>query len=73
VNLIKVQFQKRIKLGIRKVTFSRMLNTEETSEYSSSGTGVQEKDYTLIFCRRVSDNGDREVLLGLKKRGFGVG
>jgi 8-oxo-dGTP diphosphatase/2-hydroxy-dATP diphosphatase len=33
-----------------------------------------EKDYTLIFCRRVnSENGRREILLGMKKRGFGQG
>jgi hypothetical protein len=33
-----------------------------------------EKDYTLIFCRRVVDNGPdvpptKEILLGMKKRG----
>lgn len=32
-----------------------------------------EKDYTLIFCRRLSESGEGEVLLGMKRRGFGVG
>ena len=33
-----------------------------------------EKDYTLIFCRRVNpETNEREVLLGMKKRGFGQG
>lgn len=32
-----------------------------------------EKDYTLIFCRRENSDGQREILLGMKKRGFGVG
>jgi len=34
----------------------------------------QEKDYTLVFVRRtVEASGAKEVLLGMKKRGFGVG
>mmetsp|Transcript_4760 Transcript_4760/g.7223 ORF Transcript_4760/g.7223 Transcript_4760/m.7223 type:complete len:163 (+) Transcript_4760:50-538(+) len=33
----------------------------------------EEKEYTLVFCRRKLSNGDQEVLLGMKKRGFGVG
>lgn len=34
----------------------------------------EEKDYTLIFCRRKQQNSDKsEILLGMKKRGFGVG
>ena len=32
-----------------------------------------EKDYTLVFCRRTSDDGQKQILLGMKKRGFGVG
>lgn len=33
----------------------------------------EEKDYTLIFCRRTNSDGRNEILLGMKKRGFGVG
>lgn len=33
----------------------------------------EEKDYTLVFCRRTCDNGEKQVLLGMKKRGFGAG
>jgi 8-oxo-dGTP diphosphatase / 2-hydroxy-dATP diphosphatase len=33
----------------------------------------QEKEYTLVFCRKVLENGDKAVLLGMKKRGFGAG
>lgn len=33
-----------------------------------------EKDYTLIFVRRTnSETGKRQILLGMKKRGFGQG
>lgn len=32
-----------------------------------------EKDYTLIFCRRTNEYGIGEILLGMKKRGFGFG
>lgn len=44
-------------------------------EYCDSHASIsyQEKDYNLIFCRRSLPNGDRELLLGMKKRGFGVG
>lgn len=31
------------------------------------------KDLTLLFVRRTSPQGSREILLGLKKRGFGKG
>lgn len=31
------------------------------------------KDLTLLFVRRVNANGGKEILLGLKKRGFGKG
>ena len=36
---------------------------------------LEEKEYTLIFCRREDPNniGSKEILLGMKKRGFGVG
>ena len=34
---------------------------------------MEEKDYTLIFCRRQTESGTRQVLLGMKKRGFGAG
>eukprot|EP01038_Epipyxis_sp_PR26KG_P005132 gene5132-7148_t len=38
---------------------------------------LEEKDYTLVFCRRrIANNGENncnEILLGMKKRGFGVG
>mmetsp|Transcript_10283 Transcript_10283/g.16846 ORF Transcript_10283/g.16846 Transcript_10283/m.16846 type:complete len:160 (+) Transcript_10283:291-770(+) len=35
---------------------------------------MEEKDYTLIFCRRVNEStGAKEILLGMKKRGFGMG
>ncbi len=33
----------------------------------------EEKDYTLVFCRKTSNEGKREILLGMKKRGFGIG
>lgn len=34
----------------------------------------EEKDYTLVFCRRTNPETEAsEVLLGMKKRGFGVG
>lgn len=32
-----------------------------------------EKDFSLIFCRRIREDGKRELLLGMKKRGFGQG
>ena len=35
-------------------------------------TDFEEKDYTLVFCRRKSPTGN-EILLGMKKRGFGCG
>ena len=34
---------------------------------------VDEKDYTLVFCRRTNSDGRKEILLGMKKRGFGTG
>lgn len=34
---------------------------------------VEEKEYTLVFCRKVMEDGNRAVLLGMKKRGFGAG
>ena len=34
---------------------------------------MEEKSYTLIFCRRKNSTGLKEVLLGMKKRGFGTG
>jgi len=37
---------------------------------------MEEKDYSLIFCRRdatSSVSAEREILLGMKKRGFGFG
>ena len=34
---------------------------------------MEEKSYTLIFCRRKNSAGFKEVLLGMKKRGFGTG
>lgn len=33
----------------------------------------EEKEYTLVFCRKCMENGDKAVLLGMKKRGFGAG
>ena len=35
--------------------------------------GWKEKDYTLVFCMRESSSGSQQVLLGMKKRGFGMG
>jgi 8-oxo-dGTP diphosphatase / 2-hydroxy-dATP diphosphatase len=32
-----------------------------------------EKEFTLIFVRKVSEDGKKMVLLGMKKRGFGAG
>lgn len=34
---------------------------------------MEEKDFSLVFCRRICADGTKEVLLGMKKRGFGVG
>ena len=34
---------------------------------------MEEKSYTLIFCRRKNPSGYNEILLGMKKRGFGTG
>lgn len=34
---------------------------------------MEEKTFSLVFCRRVCEDGSKEVLLGMKKRGFGVG
>lgn len=31
------------------------------------------KELTLVFCRRVGEGGMKEILLGMKKRGFGMG
>lgn len=42
------------------------------SEESGPGP-FAEKDYTLVFCRRIGADGNREILLGIKKRGFGMG
>ena len=33
---------------------------------------MDEREYTLIFCRRKNEN-ENQILLGMKKRGFGVG
>jgi 8-oxo-dGTP diphosphatase/2-hydroxy-dATP diphosphatase len=34
----------------------------------------EEKDYTLVFCRRLHpETGEKQILLGMKKRGFGQG
>ena len=40
---------------------------------SESFQEITEKEYTIIFCRHFSLNNDKEILLGFKKRGFGVG
>ena len=40
---------------------------------SDTVDGFTSKDYTLVFCRRFNDAGQREILLGMKKRGFGEG
>ena len=32
-----------------------------------------EKEYTLVFVRKVNEDGKNMVLLGMKKRGFGAG
>jgi 8-oxo-dGTP diphosphatase/2-hydroxy-dATP diphosphatase len=35
---------------------------------------MEEKHYSLVFCRRISPmSGQKEILLGMKKRGFGTG
>jgi 8-oxo-dGTP diphosphatase/2-hydroxy-dATP diphosphatase len=34
---------------------------------------TNEKDYTLVFVRKVKPDGRKMVLLGMKKRGFGAG
>lgn len=32
-----------------------------------------EKEYTLVFVRKVTGDGEKMILLGMKKRGFGAG
>jgi 8-oxo-dGTP diphosphatase/2-hydroxy-dATP diphosphatase len=63
------------------------VESDEEEEEEEEGDGsyrepFEEKDFTLIFCRRIREmvNPDtneastvREILLGMKKRGFGVG
>eukprot|EP01032_Pedospumella_encystans_P022754 gene22754-25777_t len=34
---------------------------------------MEEKNLSLVFCRRTCEDGSKEVLLGMKKRGFGTG
>lgn len=53
------------------ITFDSMNSVEENLG-SPVIDGFSEKHYTLVFLRRQSDNGN-EILLGMKKRGFGVG
>jgi hypothetical protein len=45
-------------------TYWKQLNTNSKME---------EKSYSLIFCRRKNPAGHNEILLGMKKRGFGTG
>jgi hypothetical protein len=33
----------------------------------------EDKEYTLVFCRRPGEDDAKEILLGMKKRGFGLG
>jgi ADP-ribose pyrophosphatase YjhB (NUDIX family) len=47
--------------------------TSAAFRISRSMSDYVEKDYTLVFCRRKAEDGTGEVLLGMKKRGFGVG
>jgi 8-oxo-dGTP pyrophosphatase MutT (NUDIX family) len=46
---------------------------ESSSDDEYEELPLVEKEYTLVFCRRLGQNGSREILLGMKKRGFGAG
>lgn len=42
--------------------------------YARQAQTYEEKDYTLVFCRRINEEtGKKQLLLGMKKRGFGQG
>lgn len=69
--------------ALRKIVGKSVLTGLHTNmdlqETSYPGNGAnnasawEEKDYTLVFCRRDSSDGRKEILLGMKKRGFGMG
>lgn len=42
------------------------------NEYEDNKPQLTEKEYTLIFLRRYYE-GNKQILLGMKKRGFGAG
>eukprot|EP01039_Chlorochromonas_danica_P006145 gene6145-6767_t len=58
-----------------------MTNMEDQLPLPSSSSSVEssspwsERDYTLVFCRRFKQDNpqEKEILLGMKKRGFGQG
>jgi 8-oxo-dGTP diphosphatase/2-hydroxy-dATP diphosphatase len=50
-----------------------MSDFQEGYTASDIQTEAKEKDYTMVFCRRTSNEGQREILLGMKKYGFGIG
>lgn len=39
----------------------------------AASTEKKIKDLTLVFCRRLGEGGVKQILLGKKKRGFGLG
>lgn len=52
---------------------NRQLKSPLFSSKPDLNLSMEEKDYTLIFLRRTELNGQKRILLGMKKRGFGVG
>ena len=61
-------FARKFTLG-----FGNKINSITALYLNHNHTKMEEKDYSLVFCRRIRDDGSNEVLLGMKKRGFGTG
>lgn len=49
------------------------MNNNDSNLEDLSFYGFKEKDYSLVFCKKTGENGEKEILLGKKKRGFGEG
>jgi len=53
---------------------NKFMNLFRVPGEESAGAAMDERHYSLVFCRRIGpESGKREVLLGMKKRGFGIG
>ena len=48
-------------------------NTESMQLEEGFRNGPDGRHYTLVFCRRKNSENEEEVLLGMKKRGVGMG